>query len=881
MGLLGWTSWLAACQGTCPDPMTCDVDGDGVIAGDDCDDADADVGGALPWFGDCDADGVAGDITTLACEKPEAPPCDAGDWNGADEPRGDCDDADGAVVAEAVWYPDCDGDGARGEGTDPSCGPPNAWCDAALPIGGWTDVPPGSFDCDDTDSARQVDQVWYPDCDGDGEPAATGPLDCAPPDDWCDAAPPTGGWWDRAPAVGDCDDADVRYTQPVPWYPDCDGDGAPSAAGPTACAPPDDWCDGAPPAGGWFDLPPSATDCDDAAAGTGGPTDWYPDCDGDGVFGAAGFTSCDPPVACGPGGPHGGFRPVAGDDCDDLDAGAVAVTSWAVDCDHDGYFADTRVASCGPPGAATCGGATVPGSALYDTAAPRGDCDDFAAGSSPGAIDVCGDGLDQDCSGADRACPPPIIDLTPTASNLKIIGAQPGDAVGVLFGDPPIVARDLDADGDVDLVIGSPDPFAKAHSKVHVVYGPITADVDLATVTTRIEGAAGECLGTYLDVGDLDGDDTLDLVVNDSCYSELYFSRVEPYGRLFGFLGLPSAPTPSSARAFQILPPNVLFDGVARIARVGVGDFVGDGRDDIVVQGAGTPSDTATIGDVWVVETPAVASTRLVVPGLLYGQETRAFGNDVFGRVFAIDRRDVDANGFDRLFVTGIYTDPVPDDPVNGTSDHWGAVMRFDGPFGFAPGPGFERASAVRLGVHRCARFGNGVDLADVTGDGDPEVLVSAQPNRTTFPATGDCPNAIGPSHAVALDPDFAGASALAPAELQDRTYEGDAIAMFGSGPKGIGDFNGDGLPDVAVGDVDPNTGSLTVHVLLGPWDHHLDVEEARYRVRGGGTYNFQYFTSADVDDDGFSDLLFPTPDYPTASDRRGAVFVVRGRPDP
>ncbi|OQX19558.1 MAG: hypothetical protein BWK80_36745 [Desulfobacteraceae bacterium IS3] len=40
----------------------------------------------------------------------------------------------------------------------------------------------------------------------------------------------------------------------------------------------------------------------------------------------------------------------------------------------------------------------------------QGDCDDANAGVQPGAVEICGDGIDQDCSGADRECHPNDID---------------------------------------------------------------------------------------------------------------------------------------------------------------------------------------------------------------------------------------------------------------------------------------------------------------------------------------------------------------------------------------------------------------------------------------------------------------------------------------
>jgi hypothetical protein len=60
-----------------------------------------------------------------------------------------------------------------------------------------------------------------------------------------------------------------------------------------------------------------------------------------------------------------------------------------VDADHDGYYAT----SCAD---AAC--------------APRTDCDDTRASVHPGASEVCGDGVDQDCAGGDLACACSCVD---------------------------------------------------------------------------------------------------------------------------------------------------------------------------------------------------------------------------------------------------------------------------------------------------------------------------------------------------------------------------------------------------------------------------------------------------------------------------------------
>jgi hypothetical protein len=68
---------------------------------------------------------------------------------------------------------------------------------------------------------------------------------------------------------------------------------------------------------------------------------------------------------------------------------ANGITQFCSDADGDGY---------GSPGDPSCpGGADA-------------DCNDSAAAVHPGGAEVCGDGIDQDCDGADEACPCPDDD---------------------------------------------------------------------------------------------------------------------------------------------------------------------------------------------------------------------------------------------------------------------------------------------------------------------------------------------------------------------------------------------------------------------------------------------------------------------------------------
>ncbi|MCA9544523.1 MAG: putative metal-binding motif-containing protein, partial [Myxococcales bacterium] len=95
---------------------------------------------------------------------------------------------------------------------------------------------------------------------------------------------------------------------------------------------------------------------------------------------------------------HDGYDAAAagGQDCDDLDStvhpGARERVGDGIDQDCDG--ADLTAAE-----------ADADGDGFVAAAFGGGDCDDGDPARNPGALDVCGDGIDQDCSGGDRVCP--------------------------------------------------------------------------------------------------------------------------------------------------------------------------------------------------------------------------------------------------------------------------------------------------------------------------------------------------------------------------------------------------------------------------------------------------------------------------------------------
>lgn len=98
-----------------------------------------------------------------------------------------------------------------------------------------------------------------------------------------------------------------------------------------------------------------------------------------------------------------GAEEVCGDgvdqDCNgsDLDCPLEDQSTWYIDNDRDGYGDGRSVNAVNRPGSAYF--------LAEELEAVNGDCNDTRATVYPGATETCGDGIDQDCSGGDLACP--------------------------------------------------------------------------------------------------------------------------------------------------------------------------------------------------------------------------------------------------------------------------------------------------------------------------------------------------------------------------------------------------------------------------------------------------------------------------------------------
>ena len=356
-----------------------DADGDGYLAGEDCDDADPEVrpsakelcdgldndcDGAIDddatdataWTTDADGDGYGAGEPLLACEAPEGAVSQDGDCDDAD-PRynpgadeADCADPNDYNCDGSTGYADTDGDGfAACQECDDGDGAVNP--DAAEVCDGIDNNCDGLTDGPDAADAQTV----YADTDGDGYGDADFPLQsCALPEGY-------------AAQALDCDD----------------GDGAVNPDAAEVCDDLDNNCDG------------TIDEADAADAST-----YYADRDGDGHGDADyGLAACEAPTGyvataedCDDG--DGAVSPDAEEVCDRVDNDCDGTTDEPDAADAGSFYADGDGDGYGDPAAVTRACA-APSGAVAD----KTDCDDAESATNPGAAEAC-DGVDNDCDGS-------------------------------------------------------------------------------------------------------------------------------------------------------------------------------------------------------------------------------------------------------------------------------------------------------------------------------------------------------------------------------------------------------------------------------------------------------------------------------------------------
>ncbi len=862
--------WLPGCappEGYVANADDCD-DANGAVhpgALETCNDADDDCDGAIDkdaidaalWYADGDGDGFGDDLDTFvgcvaAGSTATGGDCDDGDatvFPGAvevcdaldDDCDGLIDDDDPTLAGGAPWYADLDGDsyGDPAPGAVIACEPPPdrvgdaTDCDDANAAVHPTadEVCDGiDDDCDgltdDDDGGVIATDRFYLDGDGDGFGAEFG---------WIYACEGQSG---DVLNSDDCDDTDPTVGEALPSYADWDGDGYGEGAASY-------WCDpgtlfsyaGGDCDNGRADVYPGAPElCDDVDDNCDGLVDeddpllapllWYADSDGD-SWGdpTAELAACEaPPGYVGDLGDcndsDGAVHPGASEwcdaidnDCDGVEDDHVATVDWYADGDGDGFGAGEPKTDC---------------VMLSGYAARHGDCDDVNPSVWPGAPDVCGDDVDEDCDGDTQDC-----QIGVARAELTATGVDNRAGFGWSIG-----TGDVDADGTSDLLVGAPY-LDSSRGQAYVVLGPATgavlaSDAELVVTTPDLDNLGGSFL-----VQDLDGDGIADLVVG-------------AFGRdaagAYVFLG----PTDTST---DVTLSDALFTDGSSVSMAGAAtaasDHDGDGATDLVV---GAPyAGASTHGAVYVAPASITGTTDLTTDATYVYQGSRA--HESLGASIA-SGGDYDGDGIADLVIGAPgFVDPSRVYVVRG---------------GDAEGTYVIDTVAMATLVSRGGtdELGHDVASTDYDGDGYDDVVATAPgaESVTGFP-TGMVYAFLGP-----LDPRRGSRDA-------DVTWEGpEDVPNFGIALAVEGNTAGDSPVDVLIGTWGGYDAGPSTYLQIGPATGVVAAADlASFETAGdSGHLGAAVAFLPDWSGDGGSEIAMGAYDaIDAAGVRTGAAYVV------
>ncbi len=338
--------------------------------------------------------------------------------------------------------------------------------------------------------------------------------------------------------------------------------------------------------------------------------------------------------------------------------------------------------------------------------------------------------------------------------------------------------------------------------------------------------------------GDVNGDGYSDIIIGSALFDG---PAGADEGRVWVFHGGPLGPNPAYVPDWTANGGSA--GGRFGIGAAGVGDVNGDGFDDIVatarLHGNGTVY-------VW------YGSPTGLGPNGTPANAAFAWQSTVGACELLIDgpAGDLNGDGFDDIAL-GCPT--------------VGRVIVF---FGSAAGivlsatnPWINAGNPVQAG----SQFGSRVTGAgDVNADGFADLAVSAPFFNNGGGADGKVFLYLG-SAGFAADPN------------PDTVISGTGGEQLGRGLAGVGDTNGDGYADLAIG-APEHGGRGKVHVHHGTVAGLSATPAASREWPGPGSqqYGFTVAAGGDLDSDGFGDIVVGAP---LAFGNQGAIYVTHGQP--
>ncbi len=347
---------------------------------------------------------------------------------------------------------------------------------------------------------------------------------------------------------------------------------------------------------------------------------------------------------------------------------------------------------------------------------------------------------------------------------------------------------------------------------------------------------------------------------------------------------------PTCAAGAGTVPGDLVWEGVEGAARIGTsvacaGDLTGDGRAELVAGAPYAIENDVECGKAYILAAPEGAAGAIPVTGAtVLTTIITAKKNSLLGMAVA-GIGDFDGDGFNDLAI-GLpgapgYVDGDGDDNVAYT----GAVQII---YGVASMPAIidtDPETATRI-VGAGAGEQTGFALAaagDINGDGAPDLIIGAPRARNR---TNSLLDQTGRVYII-----FGGRPRRAVIDLEDEadvTIEGgQSYARLGTAVAGVGDVNGDGVGDVAMGAPHLDTSgyvdageALVIYgspSLPAEIDSTARLEGIGFKLlgRGNSIKLGSAVAGADVNGDAFADLVAGAPQG--GDKQAGSAYIVFG----